>query len=79
MQLPISKNFRKTISSAEELKDHPLEREGIERMLSIIGEAAKNVSPQLHKRRPGYSVESNGRHARQTHPPLFWRGLRSGV
>ncbi|MFA6363385.1 HepT-like ribonuclease domain-containing protein [Methanoregula sp.] len=63
MQFPLSKNFRKTISSAEELKDHPLERAGIERMLSIIGEAAKNVSPQLLERRPGYSLESNGRHA----------------
>ena len=52
MQLPISKNFRKKISSAEELKDHPLERAGIERMLSIIGEAAKNVSPQLRKDAP---------------------------
>jgi len=75
---PIEK-FGKNISSAEELKDHPLERAGIERMLSIIGEAAKNVSPQLLERRPGYSLEGNGRHARQTHPPLFWRGLRSGV
>ncbi|MGA2162650.1 MAG: HepT-like ribonuclease domain-containing protein [Methanoregula sp.] len=52
MQFPISKNFRKNISSAEELKDHPLERAGIERMLSIIGEAAKNVSPQLRKDAP---------------------------
>ena len=44
--------FGKNISSAEELKDHPLERAGIERMLSIIGEAAKNVSPQLRKDAP---------------------------
>ena len=52
MQFPISKNLGKNISSAEELKDHPLERAGIERMLSIIGEAAKNVSPQLRKDAP---------------------------
>jgi len=44
--------FSKDISSAEELKDHPLERAGIERMLSIIGEAAKNVSLQLRKDAP---------------------------
>jgi len=44
--------FSKNISSAEDLKDHPLERAGIERMLSIIGEAAKNVSPQLRKDAP---------------------------
>ncbi|MGB8219126.1 MAG: DUF86 domain-containing protein [Methanoregula sp.] len=44
--------FAKNISSAEDLKDHPLERAGIERMLSIIGEAAKNVSPQLRKDTP---------------------------
>jgi len=44
--------FSKKITSAEELKDHPLERAGIERMLSIIGEAAKNVSPQLRKDAP---------------------------
>jgi uncharacterized protein with HEPN domain len=52
MQFPLLKNFRENISSAEELKDHPLERAGIERMLSIIGEAAKNVSPQLRKDAP---------------------------
>lgn len=44
--------FSKNISSAEVLKDHPLERAGIERMLSIIGEAAKNISPQLRKDTP---------------------------
>ena len=44
--------FAHNISSAEDLKDHPLERAGIERMLSIIGEAAKNVSPQLRKDAP---------------------------
>jgi len=44
--------FSKNISSAEDLNDHPLERAGIERMLSIIGEAAKNVSPQLRKDAP---------------------------
>jgi len=34
-------NFSRSISSASDLKDHPLERAGIERMLTIIGEAAK--------------------------------------
>lgn len=38
-------DFSRDISSAEELRDRPLERAGIERMLTIIGEAAKNVSP----------------------------------
>jgi uncharacterized protein with HEPN domain len=45
-------DFSKGITSAPDLKDHPLERAGIERMLTIIGEAAKNVSPQLRKRYP---------------------------
>jgi uncharacterized protein with HEPN domain len=45
-------NFSKNITSAADLKDHPLERAGIERMLTIIGEAAKNVSPQLRKEFP---------------------------
>jgi uncharacterized protein with HEPN domain len=40
-------NFSKGIASASDLKDNPLERAGIERMLTIIGEAAKNISPQL--------------------------------
>lgn len=44
--------FAHNISSAEDLKDHPLKRAGIERMLSIIGEAAKNVSSQLRKDAP---------------------------
>jgi uncharacterized protein with HEPN domain len=52
MQFPNIEKFSKNISSAEELKDHPLECAGIERMLSIIGEAAKNVSPQLRKEAP---------------------------
>jgi uncharacterized protein with HEPN domain len=45
-------NFSQGIVSASALKDHPLERAGIERMLTIIGEAAKNVSPQLRKEFP---------------------------
>ncbi|MEN6442437.1 MAG: DUF86 domain-containing protein [Methanoregula sp.] len=45
-------NFSQAITSAQDLKDHPLERAGIERMLTIIGEAAKNVSPQLQKESP---------------------------
>jgi len=45
-------NFSKGITSASDLKDRPLERAGIERMLTIIGEAAKNISPQLRKEFP---------------------------
>jgi len=45
-------NFSQGITSASDLKDHPLERAGIERMLTIIGEAAKNVSSQLRKEFP---------------------------
>jgi uncharacterized protein with HEPN domain len=45
-------NFSKGIASASDLKDHPLERAGIERMLTIIGEAAKNISPQLRREFP---------------------------
>jgi uncharacterized protein with HEPN domain len=45
-------NFSSGITSASALKDHPLERAGIERMLTIIGEAAKNISPQLRKEFP---------------------------
>ena len=52
MQLSILKIFPKTITSASDLRDHTLERAGIERMLTIIGEAAKNISPQLRKEYP---------------------------
>lgn len=45
-------DFSRNISSAEELRDRSLERAGIERMLTIIGEAAKNVSPQLREKYP---------------------------
>lgn len=45
-------DFSRDISSAEELRDRSLERAGIERMLTIIGEAAKNVSPQLREKYP---------------------------
>ncbi|WP_281767193.1 HepT-like ribonuclease domain-containing protein [Methanoculleus bourgensis] len=39
--------FSEGISSAEDLRNRRLERAGIERMLTIIGEAAKKVSPEL--------------------------------
>lgn len=45
-------DFSKGIKSASDLMDHPLERAGIERMLTIIGEAAKNLSPRVHKEFP---------------------------
>ena len=47
-----NENFSKGITSAESLKDKPLERAGIERMLTIIGEAAKNVSASTRKEFP---------------------------
>ena len=46
-------DFSKNIKSADELKKCPLERAGIERMLTIIGEAAKNVSPGIREEYPG--------------------------
>jgi uncharacterized protein with HEPN domain len=45
-------DFSSGILSAVELRDHPLQRAGIERMLTVIGEAAKNVSPATKKRYP---------------------------
>ena len=45
-------DFSRSISSASSLNDHPLERAGIERMLTIIGEAAKNISPEYRNRYP---------------------------
>jgi uncharacterized protein with HEPN domain len=45
-------DFSKDISSAQELSARPLERAGIERMLTIIGEAAKNVSDELRREHP---------------------------
>ncbi|OPX62542.1 MULTISPECIES: DUF86 domain-containing protein [unclassified Methanoregula] len=45
-------DFSRTITSASDLRDRPLERAGIERMLTIIGEAAKNVSSSLRKEYP---------------------------
>ncbi len=45
-------DFSRSITSASGLRDHPLERAGIERMLTIIGEAAKNISPDLRNQYP---------------------------
>ncbi|MDO9035054.1 MAG: DUF86 domain-containing protein [Methanoregula sp.] len=45
-------DFSKNISSAAELTDSVLERAGVERMLITIGEAAKNLSPQLRREYP---------------------------
>lgn len=59
-------DFSKEIDSAGELKKRPLERAGIERMLTIIGEAAKNVSPEI----------------REEYPDLPWReiaGMRDKI
>ncbi|HPD11536.1 MAG TPA: DUF86 domain-containing protein [Methanoregulaceae archaeon] len=49
--------FSRGISSVEDLRDRRLERAGIERMLTIVGEAAKMVSPEL----------------RDNHPEIPWR------
>jgi uncharacterized protein with HEPN domain len=46
------KNFSRNITSASVLRDRPLERAGIERMLTILGEAAKSLSPQLRRQFP---------------------------
>lgn len=43
----ISKTNSKKVHSADDLKKCPLERAAIERMLTIIGEAAKNISPEI--------------------------------
>ena len=45
-------DFSKDISSAAELTDSALERAGVERMLITIGEAVKNLSPQLRREYP---------------------------
>ena len=58
--------FSEGISSVEELRDRRLERAGIERMLTIIGEAAKMVSLEL----------------RAEHPEIPWReaaGMRDRI
>jgi len=67
--------FSEGISSAEDLRNRRLERAGIERMLTIIGEAAKKVSPELRESYP----EVPWREAGQNSPPLLRRGLRSGI
>jgi uncharacterized protein with HEPN domain len=40
-------NFSKGIKSASALRDHPLERAGIERMLTIIGEAGRSQREEI--------------------------------
>jgi uncharacterized protein with HEPN domain len=58
--------FSEGISSVEDLRDRRLERAGIERMLTIIGEAAKMISPELA----------------QEHPEIPWReaaGMRDKI
>lgn len=45
-------DFSKDISSAAELTDSSLKRAGVERMLITIGEAVKNLSPQLRREYP---------------------------
>jgi uncharacterized protein with HEPN domain len=46
------KSFSKGINSAAELRDDALPRAGIERMLTVIGEAAKQVSSELKEKHP---------------------------
>ena len=45
-------SFSQGIITADELRDQPLHRAGIERMLTIIGEASKQVSPGLKEKHP---------------------------
>ena len=45
-------DFSKNITSAAELTDSVLERAGVERMLITMGEAVKNLSPQLRREYP---------------------------
>lgn len=45
-------SFSKGINSAAKLRDSALPRAGIERMLTVIGEAAKQVSPRLKEKHP---------------------------
>jgi len=45
-------SFSQNITTAIELRDQPLHRAGIERMLTIIGEASKQVSSELKGRHP---------------------------
>ncbi|KQC10491.1 MAG: hypothetical protein APR55_09100 [Methanolinea sp. SDB] len=59
-------DFSKKFNSADDLKNCPLERAAIERMLTIIGEAAKNISPRI----------------REEYPDLPWReitGMRDKI
>jgi uncharacterized protein with HEPN domain len=44
--------FSKDINSATQLRDSALQRAGIERMLTVIGEAAKQVSSSLKEKYP---------------------------
>jgi len=44
--------FSEGIGSVEDLRSRRLERAGIERMLTIIGEAAKMVSPEITREHP---------------------------
>jgi len=72
-------DFSGTITSATELRDHPLERAGIERMLTIIGEAAKKHLTRAAGRISTGALEGDRRNAGQNYAPLFWRRLRSCV
>jgi len=56
-------DFSKNITSAAELTDRVLERAGVERMLITIGEAVKNLSPQLPQGIPIHPMEGNHRNA----------------
>jgi len=58
--------FSEGIGSGEDLRSRRLERAGIERMLTIIDEAAKMISPEL----------------RESHPEIPWReaaGMRDKI
>ncbi|MEN6518853.1 MAG: DUF86 domain-containing protein [Methanospirillum sp.] len=45
--------IRDRVGSATGLEAHPIERAAAERLLTVIGEAAKNVSPAFRAQHPG--------------------------
>jgi uncharacterized protein with HEPN domain len=63
--------FSRNLSSARELRDRSLERAGIERMLTIIGEAAKNLSPELKDKFSEVPWKATAGMRGQAHPPLL--------
>lgn len=68
--------FSKDINSAAELRDNALPRAGIERMLTVIGEAAKPGVFRIKRKTSGGPMERDLRDEGQNYSPLFWCRLR---